>query len=74
MNPWGSMARFLITGGAILLALGLIFWALAKLGPNWQLPGDIMVRRGSFTFFFPLMTCILLSIILTILLNLFVRR
>ncbi|MGE5416444.1 MAG: DUF2905 domain-containing protein [Acidobacteriota bacterium] len=74
MNPWGSMARFLMAGGAMLILVGLILLALAKMGPNWRLPGDIIFRRGSFTFFFPIMTSILLSIVLTVLLNLFAKR
>lgn len=74
MNPWGTMARMLIAGGALLLIVGLAILAFDKLGPNWRLPGDIFFRRGNVAFFFPLATCILLSIILSILLNYFIKR
>lgn len=57
---------FLVIGGGALLA--------AKLGlPLGKLPGDILIKRGNFTLAFPLMTSIILSIILTIGLNLIIR-
>jgi hypothetical protein len=54
--------------GKILIVMGLVVTAVgvaltAGLG---RLPGDIVVRRGNFTFFFPLMTSIILSIVLTL--------
>jgi hypothetical protein len=55
----------------ILIGLGIILWS--RLGLP-KLPGDILIRRGSFTFYFPLMTSLILSIVLTILLNLLFRR
>jgi hypothetical protein len=58
------MARFLIIAGLILLAAGL----LLKLGvPLGRLPGDIVWRRGNSTFYFPLVTCLIVSVILSIL-------
>lgn len=69
MRDWG---RVLIVTGGILVLAGLAFMFAARLGLG-RLPGDIVVRRGNFTFFFPLMTSILLSIVLSAILW-FIRR
>ncbi len=74
MNPWDSMARLLLTGGVILLILGGVFYLISQLGAGFRLPGDIVYKKENFTFFFPVVTCIILSIVLTVLLNLFFRR
>ena len=64
------MARLLIIAGVVLIALGLVI----KLGlPLGRLPGDIVVRRGSGTFYFPIVTCLVVSVVLS-LLALLVRR
>ena len=58
------MARLLIVVGVLLVVAGI----LIKLGvPIGRLPGDIVVRRGNSTFYFPIVTCILASVLLTIL-------
>jgi hypothetical protein len=64
------MARFLIITGLILLVAGLLWPYLARLGLG-RLPGDIVVERGTTTFYFPIMTSIILSIVLSALLWLF---
>jgi len=65
------MGRFLIVLGLVIAAAG----ALIALGlPLGRLPGDFSFRRGNFSFYFPLATSILASIILTLLLMLFGRR
>jgi Protein of unknown function (DUF2905) len=58
--------RALITVGLILLACGLLVSFAPKL-PTWlgRLPGDITFKRGNFSFYFPLATCLLLSAILS---------
>ncbi len=58
------MARFLIITGLILLVAGLLWPYLARLGLG-RLPGDIVVERGSTTFYFPIVTSLVLSIILS---------
>ena len=60
--------------GISVLALGVLLWLGGKVPGIGKLPGDILIRRGNFTFYFPLATCILLSIILSIILALFRRR
>ena len=61
----------LIATGALLLAAGLLWPFLSRyLG---RLPGDIVVRKPGFTFAFPIVTCIVISVLLTLLLWLFRR-
>ena len=61
----------LIAAGALLLAAGLLWPFLSRY--VGRLPGDIVVRRPGFTFAFPVVTCIVLSILLTLLLWIFRR-
>jgi hypothetical protein len=64
------MGKLLIVAGLAIAAIGL----LISLGvPFGRLPGDIVVRRGSFSFYFPMVTCIVLSLLPTLLLS-FLRR
>jgi uncharacterized protein HemY len=67
-----DLGRLLILFGAILLVAGLLLTAAGRLGLG-KLPGDFVYRRGNFSFYFPLMTSILLSIVLSLLLWLFRR-
>ena len=68
------IGKFLILSGLLLVLLGI----LLTLGPKvpWlgRLPGDILIQRERFTFSFPIVTSLLLSLLLTILLNLFFYR
>jgi hypothetical protein len=64
------MGKFLVLIGLAVAALGLLVMLGLPLG---RLPGDIAVRRGNFSFYFPLATSIILSILLTLLFNLFRR-
>ena len=66
------MARFLITLGLILLVAGLLWPYVAKLGLG-RLPGDIAFTRGNTTFYFPIATSIVLSVVLSLVLWLFGR-
>jgi hypothetical protein len=61
------MSRFLIILGLIILATGLLWPFLTKLGIG-RLPGDIVIERDNYTIYFPLMTSILLSILLSVVL------
>jgi len=60
------MMRFLITLGLILIVLGVLWPYLSRLGLG-QLPGDIVVERPGGTFYFPIVTCLILSIALSVL-------
>jgi hypothetical protein len=65
-----AMGKLLVYIGLGITALGV----LVMLGvPFGRLPGDIMVRRGNFSFYFPLATSIILSILLTLILSFFRR-
>jgi hypothetical protein len=64
------MGRFLFIAGLVIAGLG----ALMMLGlPLGRLPGDIVVRRGPVTFYLPITTCVILSIVLTLVMTLFRR-
>ena len=64
------MQKILVILGIILLLIGLLYPYIKKLGFG-QLPGDIIFKSGNSTFFFPIVTCIIISVVLTIIFNLF---
>jgi DUF2905 family protein len=67
------LGKWLVATGLVLVVAGLAIWGLGSLGWVGRLPGDVYVRRGNVTFYFPLATCILLSVIASLLLMLFRR-
>ncbi|HSH36426.1 DUF2905 domain-containing protein [Schnuerera sp.] len=67
-----SFDRVFVTIGIVLVIIGVIFIVGEKFGLG-KLPGDIFIQKGNFTFFFPIVSSIIISIILTLLLNLFRR-
>lgn len=74
MNELPQIGKFLIFIGLITVIIGVIFIFLPKIPHIGRLPGDIYIKKGNFTFYFPLATSILISIILTIILNLIFRK
>lgn len=68
-----NIGKLLIGGAVLLLVLGGLFLLLGRLGLD-RLPGDLVFRRGNATVYFPIGLMILISILGTILLNLFFRR
>jgi hypothetical protein len=68
------IGRFLLFLGLIVAAIGGLLLLSGKIPWIGRLPGDIMIQRKNFTFYFPLATSILLSLILTLLFWLLVRR
>ena len=64
------MPKLFIAAGAVLMGIGLLLWAGVPLG---KLPGDFMVRRGPVTFYFPLVSSIVVSVALTLLMMFFRR-
>ncbi len=69
------LSKLLIGIGLAMLALGLVLhFAPGALGWFGKLPGDINIERGNTRFFFPLTSMIVVSIILTVLVNVFFRR
>lgn len=61
------MARLLIAIGVVFILAGLLWPVLTRLGFG-RLPGDIVVRGGSFSFYFPIVTCIIVSVAVSLLL------
>jgi len=74
MGDFSSFGKMIMLIGVILLAVGLFITFAGKILPLGRLPGDIFVRKGNFTFYFPIVTSILLSIILTLVLNFLGRK
>ena len=71
MSP---LVRIFLLLGLVFLVIGGVIFLVERLGvPLGRLPGDFRIQRGTLTCFFPLATTILLSIVLTVLLNLLVR-
>lgn len=64
-----GFGRLMMILGVVLIALGAVIYFGGKIGLG-RLPGDIVYRKGNFTFYFPIVTSILLSIILTIIFSL----
>ena len=60
------MGRLLVVVGLLIAGVGLLMTMGVPFG---RLPGDVVVRRGSFTFYFPIVTSIVLSLLLTLLLG-----
>jgi Protein of unknown function (DUF2905) len=67
-----GLGRLVAGIGITLVVVGAVLWLAGRLGLG-RLPGDLVLRRGSTTFVFPLATSILLSVVGTILLNLWLR-
>lgn len=66
-----QIAKWFIYVGMTLIVIGLLIWLGSKLGiPFGKLPGDINVQKEKVSFHFPIITCIIVSIVLTLLLNL----
>ncbi len=71
MNPLSEIGKFLIAAGLFMVAAGIIMVFLPKLPFIGRLPGDIVIKRGNFTFYFPIATSIILSVVLTIIFSIF---
>ena len=68
-----NLGRLLVIGGVLLAAVGAVLLLAGKVPFLGRLPGDIVYHKGGTTFYFPLVTCLLLSLILSLLLNVFRR-
>jgi hypothetical protein len=72
-SPLASWARILIVAGLFLAVIGVLILALDRFGILGRLPGDIVVRRQGWSLWMPVTTCLILSLILTVIFNLFRR-
>lgn len=68
------LGKSLIIAGLLLVAFGIVVSLAPRFPWAGRLPGDIWIERKNFTFTFPIVTSLILSVLLTILLNLFFRR
>ena len=66
-----DLGKFLVIAGVLIALLGALLWS--GLGKGWfgRLPGDIQYSKGNVHFYFPIVTCLIISIVLTLLLRLF---
>jgi hypothetical protein len=66
-----ELGKFVVIIGVITMLLGLVMWG--GFAPKWlgRLPGDIRIEREHSSFYFPIVTCIVLSIVLSLLLSIF---
>jgi hypothetical protein len=71
--PMREVGKFLVILGVVIVLLGLVLWG--GLAPKWlgRLPGDIRIERGNSAFYFPIVTCIIISVVLSLLLSIFRR-
>ncbi|EOS56242.1 MULTISPECIES: DUF2905 domain-containing protein [Paenibacillus] len=61
-----NVPKILIVTGAVLIVIGLLWMFLGKFLQLGRLPGDIAVERGNFRFYFPIVTCIVLSVVFSL--------
>lgn len=68
-----ELGKLLAVFGGVIMIVGLALWA--GLGTGWlgRLPGDIRIERGNSAFYFPVVTCLVISIVLTLILSFFRR-
>ncbi|PYL78455.1 MAG: DUF2905 domain-containing protein [Verrucomicrobia bacterium] len=68
-----ELGKFLVILGAVIIILGLLLWGGVGTGWLGRLPGDIRIERGNSAFYFPIVTCIIISIVLSLIFSLFRR-
>jgi uncharacterized protein HemY len=73
MNGLSDLGRFIALAGAVLLVIGGAIWLAGKAPWLGNLPGDIRIQRENVSCFFPLATMILVSIVLTVVVNIVLR-
>jgi len=68
-----ELGKLLVVFGGVIMVIGLALWS--GLSGSWlgRLPGDIRIERGNSTFYFPIVTCLIISIVLSLIFSLFRR-
>ena len=68
-----EIGKALVIFGVVIVLLGLVLWS--GFGGSWlgRLPGDIRIERGQSSFYFPIVTCIIISVVLSLVLSFFRR-
>ncbi len=72
--PWAPVGKLFIALGAVLVLVGLLIVFAPRIPFPGHLPGDIVVERRNFTLYIPIVTCVLLSAILSLILWLLMRK
>ena len=70
----GDLGKSIIFIGIVLIIVGILMTMAGKIPGVGKLPGDIFIRRENFSFYFPLTTCIVLSIILSAIMYFFWKK
>lgn len=70
-GDWSLFGRVLIAIGLVMVVLGIVLIFLPKISILGRLPGDIYIKKGNFSFYFPITTSILISLILTLIFYIF---
>jgi DUF2905 family protein len=68
-----EVGKFLVIIGIAIVVLGFILWSGIGAGFLGKLPGDIRIERGNSVFYFPIVTCIVISIVLSLIFSFFRR-
>jgi hypothetical protein len=71
MTGFAPIGKMLVLLGVFMVVVGLFLWLGDKIPWVGRLPGDILIKKEKFTFYFPLVTCILISLLLTLLFSIF---
>jgi len=74
VEPQNIIGVFLIVAGIAMLIVGVLIYLSPNIPLLGKLPGDIRIEKDGYRFYFPLTTCIILSVILTLILNLLLKR
>jgi len=68
-----ELGKFLVIIGIAIVVIGIILWSGMGAGFLGKLPGDIRIERGDSAFYFPIVTCIIISIVLSLIFSFFRR-
>lgn len=74
MNGFEHTGKLLIIAGLVIIAIGALIILSGKISWIGRLPGDILIQKKNFTFYFPIATSVILSVLLTLIFWLFFRR
>lgn len=69
-----ELGKWMIVAGTIMVVTGVVFLLVGKIPNVGKLPGDIVIKKENFSFYFPLTTCIILSIVLSLISFLWTRK
>ena len=70
----GEFGKIMVLAGAVIIVAGLAFMLLGKIPHVGKFPGDILIKKENFSFYFPLTTCVLISLLLSVISYLWFRK